>query len=150
MEALTVYQRYFPNFTPSCFQQDMIESAVTNIDAWDKTLYFWASNDYRPASIGKMLEYYDKLQEQPSDDWVAEAIKMHADSDPRLVEIAVLQVLIMRVWNGNAASIQTVKYFQPAIEELCGKIDKATEMGLTAKTIEVILQRRREQYAKTN
>ena len=148
MEALTVYQRYFPNFTPSCFQQDMIESAVTDIDAWDKTLLFWASNDYRPASIGKMLDYYDKLREQPTGDWVADAIQTYTANDPRLVEIAVLQVLIMRSWADNQTSIHTVKYFQPAIEEICEKAVKAMEMGLTANVIEAVLERRREQYAE--
>ena len=148
MEALTVYRRYFPNFMPSCFQQDMIESAVTDIDAWDKTLLFWASNDYRPASIGKMLEYYDKLREQPAGDWVAEALKTYAANDPRLVEIAVLQVLIMRAWADNQTSIHTVKYFQSAIEEICEKAVKAMEMGLTVNIVEAVLERRRGQYAE--
>lgn len=61
MNALTEYQRIFPEHTPSCFQQDLLEQTVTNLPAWRKTLMFWASNAYRPQSIGKMLDYYNEV-----------------------------------------------------------------------------------------
>lgn len=148
-QTLSTYQRYFPEFTPSCFQQDMIESLVTNNDAWDKTLLFWASNNYRPQSIGKMLEYYDKLQQQPSGDWVADAVSSNPDADARLVEIAVLQVLISRFWNDINSPIHSVNYFKSAVDEMCGKVDKAvSEYQLTGRTVDVVLQLRREQFKK--
>ncbi len=57
-KALEIYKRYFPKFDPSCYQQDLIEGAITDFDAWERTLEFWAGNDYRPGSIFKMLDYY--------------------------------------------------------------------------------------------
>ncbi len=142
-ETLATYQRYFPEFTPSCFQQDMIENLVTDNDAWDKTLLFWASNNYRPQSIGKMLEYYDKLQQQPSGDWVADAISSNPDADARLVEIAVLQVLMK-----TDAPVKSVNYFKPAIDEIYSGIAKAKVRQLTVSspTIDAVLARRRKQY----
>lgn len=142
-EQIATYQRYFPEFTPSCFQQDMIENLVTNNDAWDKTLLFWASNNYRPQSIGKMLEYYDKLQQQPSGDWVADAIQSNPNADARLVEIAVLQVMMK-----TDAPIKSVNYFKPAIDDLYGGIAKAGErqLPISSGTIDAVLARRRQQY----
>ena len=146
-ETLSTYQRYFPEFTPSCFQQDMIESLVTDNDAWDKTLLFWASNNYRPQSIGKMLEYYDKLQQQPSGDWVADAIKSNPDADARLIEIAVLQVLMK-----TDAPVKSVNYFKPAIDEIYSGIAKAgdRQMTISSGTIDAVLARRRMQYETHN
>lgn len=60
-EALTEYQRVFPLHTPTCYQQDLIEYTVTDLPAWRKALMFWASNDYRPQSIGKLLDYYSQV-----------------------------------------------------------------------------------------
>lgn len=61
MTAIETYQRYFPNFTPSCFQQDLIESTVTDMAVWNEVLTYWAGNDYRAQSIKKMLDYYGEL-----------------------------------------------------------------------------------------
>ena len=143
MQPLATYHRYFPEFTPSCFQQDMIATLVTDNDAWDKTLLFWASNNYRPQSIGKMLEYYDKLQQQPSGDWVADAISSNPDADARLIEIAVLQVLMK-----TDAPVKSVNYFKPAIEEMYSSIAKVKDRQLTVSspTIDAVLARRRKQY----
>ena len=55
---MEVYSAAFPHFTPSCFQQDVMIMTITDIDAWKDTVKFWALNDYRPQSIGKMLDYY--------------------------------------------------------------------------------------------
>ena len=57
--AIEIYKQFFPQFTPSPFQQDIIEQTVTDADKWTETCKFWALNDYRPQSIGKMLEYYE-------------------------------------------------------------------------------------------
>ena len=35
---------------------------MTDIALWKQTLTFWAANDYRPRSIGKMIEYYEGLE----------------------------------------------------------------------------------------
>lgn len=59
LTALDIYQQFFPQFTPSPFQQDIIEQTVTDLDRWKATVTFWAANDYRPQSIGKMLEHYE-------------------------------------------------------------------------------------------
>lgn len=58
---LTEYCRFFPGHTPSCYQQDLIDGNVTDMVRWRTTLEFWAGNDYRPQSIQKMIDYYEKL-----------------------------------------------------------------------------------------
>lgn len=63
---LTEYALFFPHNTPSCYQQSLIETTVTDMAAWRETLKFWAGNDYRPQSIQKMLDYYARLLEQPA------------------------------------------------------------------------------------
>jgi len=62
MNPTQIYAEFFPQFTPSCFQQDLLESAVTDLKLWRETLTFWAGNGYRPQSIQKMISYYDELQ----------------------------------------------------------------------------------------
>jgi len=64
---LDVYKQYFPHFTPSPFQQDLIDNLVTNMDIWHEVLTMWAGNDFRPASIKKMIDLYDeKVGAMPS------------------------------------------------------------------------------------
>ena len=65
--ALNEYKRIYPMVTPSIFQQEMIEQCITDIPAWREVLEMWAGNDYRPQSIAKMIECYDKkIQERDS------------------------------------------------------------------------------------
>lgn len=60
-EHLQAYKRVFPQARPTIFQMEMIEAYVTDAKAWRKTLEFWGLNDYRPQSIGKMLDYYRQV-----------------------------------------------------------------------------------------
>lgn len=60
-EHVKAYKRVFPHTQPTCFQLDLIEGTVTDARAWQKTLEYWAGNDYRPQSIGKMLDYYRQV-----------------------------------------------------------------------------------------
>lgn len=62
-EHIAAYKRIFPHTQPTCFQMDLIEGTVTDAGAWQRTLTYWASNDYRPQSIGKMLDYYRQVRE---------------------------------------------------------------------------------------
>lgn len=55
---MDIYKRYFPKHELSCYQQDLIEGTVKDLGAWERTLEFWAGNDYRPRSVFKMLAYY--------------------------------------------------------------------------------------------
>lgn len=58
---MSIYARCFPYFTPSIYQQDVIESVITDLVRWKKAVEFWAINDYRAQSIGKMIDYYHDL-----------------------------------------------------------------------------------------
>lgn len=60
MSPLELYRQFFPHAEPSCYQQDLIDGSISDIDRWHDTLHFWAGNDYRPQSILKMIEYYEK------------------------------------------------------------------------------------------
>lgn len=57
---LSIYGEYFPDFHPSCFQQDLL-SNIEDLKIWREALYFWAANSYRAQSIGKLMEYYEQL-----------------------------------------------------------------------------------------
>ena len=57
---IAAYKRVFPGARPSIFQLDMIEGMVTDARAWEQAVTFWAANDYRPQSIGKIIEYYNQ------------------------------------------------------------------------------------------
>jgi hypothetical protein len=57
-EHLQAYKKMFPHAKPNIFQMDLIEGFITDANAWQKTLEFWAGNDYRPQSVQKMIEYY--------------------------------------------------------------------------------------------
>lgn len=134
------YQKFFPHFTPSCYQQDLIETFVTDLDVWRETLMFWAGNDYRPQSIAKMLDYYAKYQKPIS---LADVLKAYPDKDARLVEIATLQVLM-----NMAEPVKSVNYFKPAIDEIYSGIAKAgdRQLSISSGTIDAVLARRRKQY----
>lgn len=58
--ALQIFQKYFRGASPSCYQQDVVEQTVTNFHVWEECVKYWALNDYRPQSIGKLLDYYTK------------------------------------------------------------------------------------------
>ncbi len=59
-ERIEMYQR-MTGFTPSIFQQDLIQDRVKDLARWKKAIVFWCSNLYRPQSVGKVLDYYDQL-----------------------------------------------------------------------------------------
>ena len=61
-ENVAAYKKMFPQARPNLYQLDLIEGTITDLKAWQRTLEFWASNDYRPQSIGRMLDYYRQLQ----------------------------------------------------------------------------------------
>lgn len=61
MNPLELYRHFFPDFTPTCFQQNMIETLAVDEVRWRKTLEYWAGNAYRPQSIQKMFDYYEQL-----------------------------------------------------------------------------------------
>lgn len=64
-EALELYRKFYPHVTPNIFQQELIESYVTDIDVWYEVLEMWCGNDYRALSIKKMIDCYDnKVKEK--------------------------------------------------------------------------------------
>jgi biotin operon repressor len=58
---LTAYENVFPANPLPIFQQELIESRITDLGAWTDALAFWHSNNYRPQSIGKICDKYDEL-----------------------------------------------------------------------------------------
>lgn len=52
------YRKAFPHVRLSLYQQEMIESQVTDFEAWQEAIMFWAGNAYRAESIFKVIEYY--------------------------------------------------------------------------------------------
>lgn len=143
---LTAYAEMFPEFTPSCYQQDLILAAVTDMDAWDATLKFWKGNAHRPQSILTMLDYYSKYKAPPSGDWIADTIKAHPHIDARLVEIAVIQTLLT-----TQAKVAHVNYFHGPVEQLHSDLKRGEDkMGITVSSglIGAILLRRQGQYGQ--
>lgn len=59
-ERVKVYVE-ITGFTPSLFQQDLIADRVKDVDKWRKAVIWWASNAYRPQSVGKVIEYYEGI-----------------------------------------------------------------------------------------
>lgn len=60
-QQLQIFSEFFPTYTPSVFQQDQIATLVTDLGVWRTAVTYWASNNYQPRSIGKLLELYDRL-----------------------------------------------------------------------------------------
>jgi hypothetical protein len=58
MNAIELYKKFFPLAQPSIFQMELIEGNVTDLEVWQRTLEFWAGNDYRAQSVFKIVEYY--------------------------------------------------------------------------------------------
>ena len=59
---IEAYRRVFPLVRLSIFQMEMIEASVTDFNAWQEALMFWAGNDYRGQSVFKIIEYYKEIQ----------------------------------------------------------------------------------------
>ena len=58
-QPLELYRKFYPHITPNIFQQELIESYVTDIEVWYEVLELWCGNDYRALSIKKMIDCYD-------------------------------------------------------------------------------------------
>ena len=54
------YRKVFRDYTPPIFVQEQMLMQVDNAEAWKKTCFDWAMNDYKPSSVGKMLDYYQQ------------------------------------------------------------------------------------------
>lgn len=77
------------------------------------------------------------------DSYVHACVDAHPAFDPRLVEIAVLETLIRR--KGSLTEdrpIKSIRYFEAEIKQMCSKQGGG---ALDSKTIDHMLQRRREQ-----
>jgi predicted RNA-binding Zn-ribbon protein involved in translation (DUF1610 family) len=61
MTALEMHKKMFPQVSLNFYQMDLVEVEIDDLGAWKETLKFWASNDYRGQSVGKMIDYYNKL-----------------------------------------------------------------------------------------
>lgn len=59
--VLVEYRKYFPHFTPTIFQQELILRDVENIDAWREAMEYWLGNSYREASVLKLITYYQEI-----------------------------------------------------------------------------------------
>jgi len=62
MTPLEMHKKMFPNVNLNFYQMDLVEVEIDDMGAWEETLKFWASNDYRGQSIGKMIEYYNGVK----------------------------------------------------------------------------------------
>jgi uncharacterized protein YdaU (DUF1376 family) len=57
--VLLYWERFRPEDLPAISTQELIESTIGNdLIGWTAVLDYWRSNDYRPESIGKMLDKY--------------------------------------------------------------------------------------------
>lgn len=54
------YRKVFRNYTPSIFVQEQMLGLITDRGAWAQTCFYWGMNDYKPSSVGKMLDYYEQ------------------------------------------------------------------------------------------
>jgi hypothetical protein len=143
MTALEIYNEYF-KFVPSIYQQDLIESSVTDFERWRETLEFWAGSGYQPRNVLGMLRHYEKL---PPGDWVHAVLKEHPTRDARLVEIAVIEVVLTRRYSNATKRIGSVNYFKPAVEQMTAKVFAVADLGLSSQMIDAVLERRREQFS---
>ncbi len=91
-----------------------------------------------------MLEYYANYKHPVT---VEAVLKEFADKDVRLVEIAYLQVMMVRAADDP---IKSVNYFKPAIEDIYAGFEKvrSRQMSISSATIGVVLEARRRQAKK--
>ena len=61
-DSLALFKKFFPHYEPPIFSQDLIVSRIADLTRWRTALEFWAANDYRPQSVGKICDYYDELK----------------------------------------------------------------------------------------
>lgn len=59
------YRKVFRNYIPPIFVQEQMLMQVENVEAWRKTCFDWGMNDYKPSSVGKMLDYYRQQLAKP-------------------------------------------------------------------------------------
>lgn len=52
------YRKVFRSYVPPIFVQEQMLDQITDRDAWKVTCFDWGMNDYKPSSVGKMLDYY--------------------------------------------------------------------------------------------
>ncbi len=69
------------------------------------------------------------------------ACEKNPKSDPRLIEIAIIETLIRR--NGDNRPIKSIAYFSEEIKAICSK-----SKSLSDKTIDAMLERRRQQIGE--
>lgn len=60
-EFLKIYKEFYPAYQISIHQQETIETRIRDGTAWRKALMFWATNHYRPQSVGKICDKYDEI-----------------------------------------------------------------------------------------
>jgi hypothetical protein len=60
------YRKAFRYYTPPIYAQEQMLDAITDRRAWATTCHEWAMNDYKPSSVGKMIDYYNKVQKTAS------------------------------------------------------------------------------------
>ena len=63
---LEMLMKISPGARLNCFQMELIEAEITDIDAWKETLTFWFGNNYRAESVFKMIEYYKQVIDKRS------------------------------------------------------------------------------------
>jgi hypothetical protein len=66
MTALEMYKKMCPHANLNFVQLDMIETEITDLDAWKETLRFWLGNGYKEQAIFKMVKYYHEHIEERS------------------------------------------------------------------------------------
>lgn len=53
------YRKAFPHSMPSIFVQEQMLSRIEDREVWADVIMMWALNQYRPDSVGKMIDCYD-------------------------------------------------------------------------------------------
>lgn len=89
------YRKVFKHYTPPIFAQEQMLDRITDKAIWKATLYTWGMNDYKPSSVGKMMDYYEQQLRQRASSQVgkyrpedfADVIYDEADLEPVLCKV---------------------------------------------------------------
>lgn len=60
-EFVEMFGEFFPQFRLSGSQKEIIHARIRDGTIWRRALIFWATNDYRPQSVGRICDKYDEI-----------------------------------------------------------------------------------------
>jgi hypothetical protein len=66
-DALSIFRTTFPDFNPNVFQIDQIETLVTDLPRWKKTVKFWVGNGYQARHVDRLIDCYNNGNALPKE-----------------------------------------------------------------------------------